>query len=104
MIHGRNVSDQLINSMTKTYENIRKLATGQGYDYTISCLLDYSYFKENYKMIALDLTKLQGHQMLIQEQFKKSFLQQIQMEQEIQQCSLLLKKQKKLFRTFHKEL
>ena len=45
--------------MTKTYENIRKIATGQGDDYTTGCLLDYSYFKENYKMIAIDLSKQQ---------------------------------------------
>ena len=29
----------------KTYHNIRKIATGQGDDYTTECLLDYSYFK-----------------------------------------------------------
>ena len=33
----------------KTYENIREIATGQGDDYTTGCLLDYPYFKENYK-------------------------------------------------------
>ena len=41
--------------MNKTYENIRKTATGQGDDYTTSCLLDYSYFKDHYKMISIDL-------------------------------------------------
>ena len=41
--------------------------------------------------------------MLIQEQFKKLILQQIQIELEIQHCFLLLKKQKKLFLNFHKE-
>ena len=60
MIDGRNFFDQPINSMTKTYENIRKIATGQGDDYTTGCLLDYSYFKENYKMIAIDLSKQQA--------------------------------------------
>ena len=59
MIDGRNFFDQPINSMTKTYENIRKIATGQGDDYTTGCLLDYSYFKENCKMIAIDLNKQQ---------------------------------------------
>ena len=54
MIDGKNVFDQPINSMTKTYENISKIATGQEDDYTTGCLLDYSYFKENYKMIAID--------------------------------------------------
>ena len=59
MIDGRNFFDQPINSDLKTYENIRKIATGQGDDYTTGCLLDYSYFKENYKMIAIDLSKQQ---------------------------------------------
>ena len=59
MIDGRNVFDQPINDMNKTYENIRKVATGKGDDYTTGCLLDYCYFKENYKMIAVDLSKQQ---------------------------------------------
>ena len=57
MIDGRNFFDQPINSMNKTYENIRKIATGKGDDYTTGCLLDYPYFKENYKMIAIDLSR-----------------------------------------------
>ena len=40
-----------------TYENIRKIATGQGYDYTTGCLLEYIYFKNYCKMIAVDLSK-----------------------------------------------
>ena len=40
-----------------TYENIRKIATGQGDDSTTGCLLDYPYFKDSYKMIAIDLSK-----------------------------------------------
>ena len=46
-----------INSMSKTYENIRKIATGKGDDYTTGFLLDYPYSKENYKMIAIDLSR-----------------------------------------------
>ena len=42
------------------YENIRKIATGQGDDYTTGCLLDYIYFKNYYKMIAVDLSKQQA--------------------------------------------
>ena len=60
MIDGKNFFDQPINSDLKTYENIRRIATGQGDDYTSGCLLDYSYFKENYKMIAIDLSKQQA--------------------------------------------
>ena len=41
--------------MTKTYENIRKIATGQRDDYAAGCLLDYSYFKDYYKTIAIDI-------------------------------------------------
>ena len=57
MIDGKHVFDQPINSTAKTYENIRKIATGQGNDYTTGCLLDYSYVKGYYKMIAIDLSK-----------------------------------------------
>ena len=59
MIDGKNFFDQPINSNIKTYENSRKIATGQGGDYTTGCLLDYSYFKDHYKMIAIDLSKQQ---------------------------------------------
>ena len=59
MIDDRNFFDQTIDSMTKTYENIRKIAMGQGDDYATGCLLDDSYFKENYKLIAIDLSKQQ---------------------------------------------
>ena len=46
--------------MTKTHKNIRNIATGQGDDYTTGCLLDYLYFKDHYKIIAIDLSKLQA--------------------------------------------
>ena len=58
MIDGKNLFDQPINSDLKTYENIRKITAAQG-DYTTGCLLDYSYFKDYYKMIAIDVTKQQ---------------------------------------------
>ena len=59
MIDGKNVFDQPINSSLKAYEKIRRIATSQGDDYTTGCLLDYSYFKEDYRMIAIDLSKQQ---------------------------------------------
>ena len=49
--------DQPINNDLKPYENISKIATGQEKDYTTVCLSDYPYFKENYIMIAIDLSK-----------------------------------------------
>ena len=55
MINGENLFDQPIKNNKVTNENIRKLAKGQGNDYTTGCLLDYPYFKGSYKMIVLDL-------------------------------------------------
>ena len=60
MINGENFFDQPIKNNKVTYENIIKIATGQGDDYTACCLLDYSYFAETYKMIAADLSKQQA--------------------------------------------
>ena len=60
MIDGKNFFDQPINRDFKTYENIRKIATVKGDDYTTGCLLDYPCFIENYKMIAIDLSKQQA--------------------------------------------
>ena len=60
MTDGKTFFDKPINSMIKTYKNIRKIATGQGDDQTTGCLLDYSYFKDHYKMIATDLSKQQA--------------------------------------------
>ena len=59
MINGENFFDQPIKNNKVTYDNIRKIATGQGDDYTTGCLLDYPYFADTYKMIAVDLSKRQ---------------------------------------------
>ena len=60
MTDRKNFFDQPIRNNKITYENIRKIATGQGDDYTKDCLLDYAYFTDNYKMIAIDLSKQQA--------------------------------------------
>ena len=60
MINGENVFDQPIKNNKVTYDNIRKIATGQGDDYATGCLLDYPYFADTYKMIAVDLSKQQA--------------------------------------------
>ena len=59
MIDGKNFFDQPVKNNKGTYENIRKIATGQGDDYTTGCLLDCIYFKNYYNMIAVDLSKRQ---------------------------------------------
>ena len=46
IVHGRNFFDQPIKNDLKTYDNIRKIAIGQGDDYTTGCLLDYPYLKK----------------------------------------------------------
>ena len=55
----------------KKYDEIRKLATGQGDDYITGCLLDYCYFKKNHQLIATDFNK---HLTLIQWLFNKLIL------------------------------
>ena len=60
MIDGKNFFDQPVKNDKVTYENIRKVATGQGDDYTTGYLLDYTYFKKYYKMISIDLSKQQA--------------------------------------------
>ena len=56
-IDGSNFLDQPMKNDLKTYDNIRKIATGQGDNYTTGCLLDYPYFRKHYKLIAIDLSK-----------------------------------------------
>ena len=59
MVDGKNAFDQSVNNNKVTYENIRKIATRQGDDYTTGCLLDYTYVKNYLKMIVVDLRKQQ---------------------------------------------
>ena len=60
MVDGKNFFDQEINNYTETYDNNRNIATGKGDDYTTGCLLDFSYFKDHYKMVAIDLSQKQA--------------------------------------------
>ena len=59
MVGGRNIFDQPIKNCLKTYDNIRKIATGQIDDYTTGCLLEYPYFKKYFELTAIDLSKWQ---------------------------------------------
>ena len=59
MIDEKIFFDQQNKNDIKTYDNTRKIATGQGNDYTTGRLLDYNYSKKHYKMIAIDLSKQQ---------------------------------------------
>ena len=55
-IDGRNFYDQLINDSIKQYNEVRKISTGQGDDYTTGYLLDFAYFEKNYRLIAAHLS------------------------------------------------
>ena len=57
LIDGRDFYDQPISDQIRKYDEVKKVATGKGDDYTTGCLLDYKYFKENYQLIAVDLSK-----------------------------------------------
>ena len=57
LIDGRNFYDQPINDSIRKYDEIRKIATRKGDNYATGCLLDYDYFKKNYQLIAVDLSK-----------------------------------------------
>ena len=60
MINGENFFDQPIKNNKVTYENISKIATGQGDDYATGCLSNYQYIKDYYKTTAIDISKLQA--------------------------------------------
>ena len=54
MIDGKDSFDQTVKSDMRTYDNIHKIPTGQGDDYTTGCLLDYNYFNNYHKMTVID--------------------------------------------------
>ena len=60
MIDRKNFFNQPVKNNLITYENIKTIATGQEDNYTAGCLLDYNYFNNYYKIIAIDLSKQQA--------------------------------------------
>ena len=57
LIDGRIFYDQPINDLIKQYDEVKKVSTGYGDDYTTSCLLNYAYLKDNITLTAVDLSK-----------------------------------------------
>ena len=57
IIDGRNFYDNPIENDTEKYRELKKVLIGKGEDYTTGSLLDYNYFKEHYKLVAVDLSK-----------------------------------------------
>ena len=59
MIDRQNIFNHPVKNNSRTYHIIRSFVTGQGDDYAIGCVLDYNYFQNYYKMIAIDFSKQQ---------------------------------------------
>ena len=55
-IDRRNFYDQPINDSIKQYDELRKVSKEQGDDYTTGFLLEFAYFKKNYRLIDADLS------------------------------------------------
>ena len=59
MTDGQNLFNQPVNNKLRTFDNIHKITTGQGYGYRTGWLLNFNYFNKYYKVIAIDLSKQQ---------------------------------------------
>ena len=55
VIDGKSFFDVSIKNKEETYEKIIEMVRNN--DYTTGNLLDYEYFSNNYKLIAIDLSK-----------------------------------------------
>ena len=65
MIDGKSFLDLPVKNEEEAYEKIVDMSNNN--DYTTGNLLDFVYFKENYRLIAIDLskqTKLKGLQQI----------------------------------------
>ena len=60
MINGQNFFDQPLKNNLRLNNNIGKIVSGQGDDYTTGCLLDFGYFNNYQKIIAINLSKQQA--------------------------------------------
>ena len=49
--------DNPTESYVERYRELKKVMIGKGEDYTTGSLLDCYYFRKNYKLVAVDLSK-----------------------------------------------
>ena len=99
LIDGKPFFEIPVKNKEEAYEAIIEISKNN--DYTTGNLLDYEYFKDHYKLIAIDLSKqieLENpdlkNRLILLEDLKKI----------MQQCSFLLRKKKKPLLIFHKIL
>ena len=98
LIDGKSFFDLPVKNEEEAYEKIIEMSNNN--HYKTGNLLDFAYFKENYRLIAIDLskqTKLKDSQKLILLENMKSMIME-------QQCFSFMKNQKKLLLIFHKIL
>ena len=57
LLMEENFYDNPIQKDIEKYRELKKVMIGKGEDYTTGYLLDYDYFKKNYKLVAVDLSK-----------------------------------------------
>ena len=57
IIDGRNFYDNPIENDIEKYRDLKRIMIGKGEDYTTGSLLGYDYFKKNYKLVVVDLSK-----------------------------------------------
>ena len=57
IIDGRKFYYNPIESDIEKYRELKQVMIGKGEDYTTGSLLDYNYFKNIYKIVAVDLSK-----------------------------------------------
>ena len=56
-IDGRNFYDQPINDLSRQYNEVRKVSTGQDDDYTTGCVLDFAHVRGNCRLTVANLSK-----------------------------------------------
>ena len=99
LIDGKPFFEIPVKNKEEAYEAIIEMSKNN--DYTTDNLLDYEYFKDHYKLIAINLSK----QIELENPDLKQEINFIgSLEKIMQPCSLLLRKTKKLFLNFHKIL
>ena len=95
LIDGKSFFDLPVKNEEEAYEKIIDMSNNN--DYTTGNLLDFAYFKENYRLIAIDLSK----QTELKDPQQINFIGKLECQQ---QCLSLLKNQKKLLLNFYKIL
>ena len=98
LIDAKSFFDLPVKDEEEAYEKIIEMSNND--DYTTGNLLDLGYFKENYKVIAIDLSK----QTKLRDPQQINFIGNSKSKIMEQQCLSSLKNQKKLILIFYKIL